>query len=871
MLRFIYDILVNTETFFSKNVNSNDDGELKNKIINKTIDVCNAWVKLNLNLLILDINLIEKIFSQINTTNVKLISDLLCESISNTQSANIYSKVIFNTDDTYNDDTTNNTNSIFDQINQHINQTELSSIYKIISLIQHFSYNYIINTTTPTNLNDILTQNIMNILSTITENYVYLFFIKTDISQQLFDMLYYYISFPKKSISSKFLETICEMRDFVDSTYHLSNLTDTERTTFITYLLKLNEAIMIHCKLKSLDIGYDFKLRQTTLCLNDNDIKQFALKETTNVNDIETDPFEITVTDYREQAVDTFYNIFLMLVSNFNEHGVNVYIDNIMNILTTANIDDDSILTNTNSLLVVESALFVMKSITNVFECDCSISNQHLINFTQRVLKSKLLNDKKMVISFILYVDSASACIAKDKDTYHSTIAFLLKMSKDNFINRICTLIIYNIAVFLNAPDVELFKLVYQCYEECYDEYKENDVIVNLALALCHCVYPSNNDNDNKQSIMNDELYKYFMLIMKPATERIKKLFEFIQSGRKDKLVLVEISKNYAVHEQVIHKAKEIDKELFYMLFDLHFKETFTVTNVIFNAFVHDNNINIVGELIYQYIKYIQVLYGKTISYFDNLSMLMLNTFQSNPTHYKCLSILKYLLHDYIIAYPHNNINICEMFFTLIKQICYNILHAVKHKVDMLMTCAEFFTFVFPKLNTLNISQTWLTVLNECLDLFVMGINELSETELIVKVIKALSCFVGSDTVDKVVVEMKMKCISVCVFNAMDKFDSACTCEFVCFVSNVMNVNKQCIFEVVKDVLGSERYGKEFGCKYVGVVCEYLERFGESDVRLQGCLSTVVDVVKGKGKVELLNFFAMEIARKKLNEHKNNI
>jgi TRAP-type uncharacterized transport system fused permease subunit len=115
------------------------------------------------------------------------------------------------------------------------------------------------------------------------------------------------------------------------------------------------------------------------------------------------------------------------------------------------------------------------------------------------VLKSKLLNDKKMVISFILYVDSASACIAKDKDTYHSTIAFLLKMSKDNFINKICTLIIYNIAVFLNAPDVELFKLIYHCYEECYDEYKENDVIVNLALALCHCVYPSN--NDDKQSI----------------------------------------------------------------------------------------------------------------------------------------------------------------------------------------------------------------------------------------------------------------------------------------------------------------------------------------------------------------------------------
>ena len=855
VLHFIYDILVNTETFFSKHINN--DGELKNKIINKTIDVCNAWVKFNLNLLMLDMTLIERIFSQINTTNVKLISDLLCESISNTQNANIYSKVLINNDD-------NDSEDIFHQINQHINQTELSSIYKIISLIQHFSYNYIINTTTLTNLNDILTQNIMNILSTITENYVYLFFLKTEISQQLFDMLYYYISFPKKSISSKFLETICEMRDFVDSTYHLGNLTDTEKTTFITYLLKLNEAMMIHCKLKSLDVGYDFKLRQTILCLNDNDVKQFVLKETTNVNDIEDDPFEITVTNYREQAVDVFYNIFLMLVSNFGERGVHVYIDNVMNILTTANIDDESVLTNTNSLLVIESALFVMKSITNVFECDCSISNQHLINFTQRILKSKLLSDKKMIVSFILYVDSASACIARDKQTYHSTIAFLLKMSKDKVINRICSLIIYNIAMFLNAPDVELFKLIYQCYEECYDEYKDNDVIVNLALALCHCVYP--NDNDDNKTIMNDELYKYFMLIMKPATERIKKLYEFVHNGRKDKLVLLEISKNYAVHEQVIHKAKEINKELFYMLFDLHFKETFTVTNIIFIAFVHDTNSNIVNELVHQYIKYIQGIYGKTVSYFDTLSGLMLNTFQSNPIHYKCLSILKYLLHDYITAYPHNNINICEMFFTLTKQICYNILHEAKDKVDMLMTCTEFFTFVFPKLNVLNIDQTWLTVLNEFLDLFVMGLNELSERELIVKIIKAMSCFVGGDMVDKAVVEMKMKHISVCVFNAMNKFDSACTCEFVCFVSNVMNVNKQCVFEVVKEVLG----GEKFGCEYIKVVCEYLERFGDSDVRLQGCLSTLVDIVKGKGKVELLNFFAMEIARKKINENKKN-
>ena len=301
-------------------------GEIGLKIIEKTIELSKTWIHFGLNLLEIS-SLCEKFFNLINKNNMNQIAELLSDAINNSRGAKIYASMDLDEDE-----------KLFDVIQKSCNMNEMETLYKMINLIHIFMNNYNQNN----DVDNILLTGIANIFSSICENYIYLFFLKNDLSHILLQNFSNFISFRKRKISYKFFEALSEMREFINGKYHFYNLSKEEKKEFIGYLLVINENVMINCKLKTLDIRYDLLLNKETLYIqiNKDNSDSFSYE---NENDIENDLYEINVTEYRKSAEDVFYHIFIIIVCNFKD-GESIYLEKIKNILSFANINDKSIL-----------------------------------------------------------------------------------------------------------------------------------------------------------------------------------------------------------------------------------------------------------------------------------------------------------------------------------------------------------------------------------------------------------------------------------------------------------------------------------------------------------------------------------------------
>ena len=166
---FVYKIFEN-----QNNIQEN----LRKIILDKNINLCSNWAKFNLNLLESEV-LTKKIITNINLENVEKISELLFETISNSQSKKIYSECYFE-----------EKNDIFNEIEKKINNKEIESIINITNMIETAINNY----KNIQDSDDKLLIGIANIFSSISENYLYLFFLKNEISQKLLNLFLFFIT-----------------------------------------------------------------------------------------------------------------------------------------------------------------------------------------------------------------------------------------------------------------------------------------------------------------------------------------------------------------------------------------------------------------------------------------------------------------------------------------------------------------------------------------------------------------------------------------------------------------------------------------------------------------------------------------------------
>ena len=844
------DIIFEFISSVLERINVMTDIERKKIVIEHLTEMTQSWIKFDVNILTVN-KLSEKFINLINEENIDKISELICESVSNSKCAKLYDFFSYRDEEGY---------DIFKKVFDKINPIEINSIHGIIDMISNFIQN--INKSSSVDPHDTLLIGMANIFASISENFIYLFFIKTDMSKSLLDLLLYFVSHKKRKISYKFFESICDMREFINSYYKFSNFSIEEKKEFVGYLLRMTECVMVNSKLRSLDVNYDLMLKKDILSLN---IKNASFTHN-NPNDIETDSNEVNVTDYRTSAEDFYDNIFLILVSNFGEDGVNIFLQKITSIFETANINDESILKDSNRLLAVETAFFVMRSITDSFEMLENVSPKSLLIFTEYILKSQIIKNSKIVINFLLFIDKASSYIASDIKVYSMTVLFLLNLSMENILEKISTLIVHNITMFSKQPNIELFNQIYNFYISHYDTFTDPDSTSNLSFALCCCLYNKDysvKGNSNNIQLSQEELYKYYSLVMQPATERIKKLYSYL--GENNAKVNIEILKNYRVHQNVLTKANEVGIDFFSSLFQSHFTSTFEVTTAIFNAFgANETDKGVVSEITKFYIKDAEYLKDKLLLFFDPLSKLMISSLEKSIMNYKSLIVLKYLCRQYAKQSIENNNNVATLFFNLGKTMTMSIIKERKSQIEMMTIYAEFFYYTFQDLNLTNISEENLSILMNIINLFIEGIKSINELELIKKIIKSFCSFIGNEYLNKEIINSKFTEMIFCAFNVSESFDSFATKELVNLVSYAMAFDKAKLLETIRMILKSQNFCMIFKSEYIDLIIEYLHFFGDNDSKLDRIVSIIVEIKQQKSQLSTLNFFGLEIARLKM-------
>lgn len=754
---FIFLILTNVNN--QDNLNEMDK-KINSQLFNHSLKLLQAWIKLDLNVLKIPL-LAQTLLNFINSENIQNISEIFSDSIAFSLNAKFYS---------------NNEEYDLENLISKSDKQELESIQSLIEMIKNLLINLNqIRSDSIRNLNleELqIVNGIANIFSSIMENYIFLIFIKNELSQTVVEILFYFISHKNRKISYKFFETLNEMREFINRGYKFYSYSDEEKLQFCNFLIKICESVMLNSKLKKF-VTLNFQnLKKDILFIEDISSLQTPSDE---FNDDDYDTQGISVIDYRKNAEDIFYNIFLIFSYNFHEPGAEFFFNWINKILTDIDINSESIISDNNRLLVVEVVLLVMKSVLDSFEVT-EISPKYIINFCGLLLNSKILQNENFVISFILFLDQASPFIAKDTNLFLSLVQFLLNISKIKILESVATYVLLEISDFLKFPHVESFSIIYKLYSENYDLFSPQSLI-NVCDTLSNVVGILDKDNNNLIGSTNEELISYFSAILQPATERIHKTYEYLialingnisEFDVDQNKLKIEFMKNYNVFHSVLKKSYFLNNIILKHIFDYYMRELFLVTDTILKYFVKDSNF--IKEISKTYVKVVHHLGEEMGEYFEKINELMLNAYINNCDNYPCLVVLKFLYSevakdkekkDYISV---NFIKLCDI-------ISKNILIMKKNQIDLLDNFSQLFVKVLDTVNYLYLNQE---IFNNCIALFLDALKSISEPSMNKNVIRVLSRII-SDThiIQKEISSPKFQDIIVGIFYNLDHYESS--------------------------------------------------------------------------------------------------
>jgi hypothetical protein len=498
---------------------------------------------------------------------------------------------------------------------------------------------------------------------------------------------------------------------------------------------------------------------------------------TEDSNEDQLDPHEISISDYRKGSEDIFYNIYLIFIQNFGEPGAVFFFQCFSKILIEANINDDSIINDESKLIVVETVMLVIKSVVDCFEMS-DVSCKPILDFTNCILNSKLIYNEKMVVNFLLFLDQASPYIGKDELLYKNTIEFLLNISKSKALEKICTLIILEITDFVKIVNLDVFQMLYNFYIQYYDSIQFNSVS-NLSEALCNTVGIQDADKKIMIGLSTQELLPYYLAIIKPASERIQRTYQYISNLGNISInedytkIKLEILKNYQIHHNVLRKSYFLDSVLLLEMFHTHLQDTLNITEEIFKIFVRDPFL--IKEITKTYIKVIHNLAENCVDYFDKFNEIMLNAYLQNNENYTCLIVLKYLYSETANGSAQKLDYVAGSFLALCDVINKNVVIMKKNQIEVMDIYAQFFFKVVDSLKSLEINQN---ILYDIIKLFLEVLKTITEISLNKNIVRALSRIISNEAIiPKDIIYPKFHEIVDGVFSCCDHFDSATILE----------------------------------------------------------------------------------------------
>ena len=810
-------------------------------LINSNIDkkLYNKTIILSKNLIIFEINIlhipkmIKLLLENSDKSNIDSISKLISKCIEYSNCRKL-------------EDDLNDSDLI--EYDNNMNKDELSSIILIIEYI----YLYINNNEINNNDRDMIF-GLGKILGDIIENYIYLMFKKDNLSQKLLTLFFFFISNKMRIVSQLFFESLLIMKNFINACYKFNNYSKEEKVEFSNFLLKIWQNILINCTYKNLE-SQEILLKEESIYINHgkNDDKDNDDKENNENKDIllEDEINEIPISEYRANAEDTFFNIFLIFATNFQTEGVNYFLESITKPiipLLSKNLTEISL----PQILSLESTIYSIKSIINAFE-SLIIDITSLLKFILFLTKSDIIKHDFIFSNFLLLLEEASTFFDYNKNIYTEIINFLLEninlrinnKNQEIFIQLSSAVLLSICESFGNFFDNNLWEKMFTLYKNYYNIFNELS-LCNITECICTSLL-SQNDNKDEINAINNTLIN-----IKNLSELIKdkKDNEYLKVQEKNEIMKKEIKKNINIITRILKQTSFIkDKSTINDIFNIMYSSSFSYIYEIIKEFISCSDI--INPFLKMLTKASAYLNLETINkIFINLNQFLLEVFLNNNENFQSIYVLKNIytiklniMNDNEKIFKNKEYNlIVDNFIGLNRQICSCIINkeCPQYQLELILSLSILFNYVFPLLEELRKDD--YIIICDTIIVFIEAIKTICENNIIKNILISFSHFVQSKKDG--LIKIKLNDIIIACFSSIEHYNNMVINFFSDLCFQCVNYNKTIFMKLFDEILHSENF-KFLNDKYKKIIYQYFDIYYNNLNKLKNIIFDLVNIAR---------------------------
>ena len=714
---------------------------LKNRIIKAIIDLTIFWTNLNLNILT-NQNIFIIMMELINIDedekdkfeNLKSLAELINSSISNSSNRKLYEMYAIN-------DPSDSPQNCLENIENNLDIKEKIGINNCLAYILKIIYEYIKSQ----NKNENILWVYAKILSSLLENYIFLFFdFNDEANGTIFNLLKYFITHKKRKISWLFFNTIDSMMFFICDCYRFYGVDDTQKNEFVNYLLNILFNVMENCAYKRLNPNDYSELKKSILHDDEYDSSWTSKNNNELYNNMDDDDFDlddINLKEYRNSAEHVFFCIYIILKEGLNKDYELLFINQITSLI---DLNDDNTKNNYDerNAIKLDVVLLVLRSILIEINKESSVEitkviNNYIYNLTESIyIKNCNIN---ILIDYLLIINNFKNFISNNTKYFEKTIFILLLVSNKKDINQYLIDSCYKVISSLCEELIgtinfeNIFTIFLDRFKKIYklNNYKNIASLQHLISSMFFLmgINPYKEDNiDEKDNEPNNKinLIPFINKILESIANELHLLLESKNSTRVNDLKSG-IIKVYILYKECFSHIYYSSSSLKKFIFNDFIPKTIDDLIKIFNLF--PNDMDIFDSIIEFYISNGDYIGIHCINNFSMINRVFIDLFNSNRNYFKIVSFLNIIYHKILENLNKNDTNyseqsqyLLEHFFILIH---YFIDYIKKEStfdqrfIEEIGILSEFINEVFPLINIhVEKSDTITKIINTIIFIF---------------------------------------------------------------------------------------------------------------------------------------------------------
>lgn len=898
------NIVIKFLLFVYNNINNFKDENLRKIMISQLFDTTKCWTNFELNFFKSE-NISKMIYTIMNTNiveNPENFSHMICDTINNSNNSKIYKSIIV--------DKNFSPEQLSQELFKSIDLEEKKGIDLLLSFILPKLEELKENNNYTNNYHQKLFKEYAKVLASIIENYIYLFFNFNDKrSEIILGWFRYFLKNKKRQISLLFFEGLDEMREFINNFYRFSGLNNQQKIDFVNYLMDIVYGVMENSSYNKLDQNDMSLLEQEILCKNSNLSPELPV----TLNSLSDKKYEylegyddnedIDVNQYRLNADSVFYNIFFIIIENFQDPGTSQFLNKILFSLQLNEINEDKYLNDRYSEIKIDVVFFVISSILEIFEIEEAPNSINIIhNLINIFLGAKIVfQNQRIFIDFIILINKFSQKLVLQQNTFNKIVEFLLLVSKssnnENIIQS-CYIVLFNICNEINNEmkiDNSYIKEVFNLYQNIYNKYQYPNItplehVVDILLTLAGITRKiiKNNKINPEQNINYDpNLIYVIQQISSPINNEIKNLIEKVENNIQDiklkNFLRFEIVKGYLLQGRIFSSLKKFSIELRNNFLQEHLNITLNTTKKIFELFQNDEEI--ISPLIKFYIDIAPAIGGNCHTHFNLFNNIMVNYFLSSENHFKVLEILKLFYLSFIISiektdkiYMQNNKYILDQYSLIMNSFINNIskLNNINSSInEKIKAISDFHHYIFKLLcfnsplllennevmKYYNLVQIIINFFLNCIKLFQnIEIKESVDELTLISIIKSFNSFYINISLSKefltqknnnnscIFIDMLISIWNIIIFK---QFNSSARNELKNFYFNAIQ------YDINFFVIAFEKcisQSNKFTKVYIKSIIDYIQCFENDKDGINKMLELVIENVQGSAELDISSF-----------------